>query len=85
MGEYRDASGVRHYTPDNDKNTLYLRASDYIYASYLMEMIEKHFGDVDLNDVTISSMQINTRHIDYDLYDSADWDDFIVVEYFPKG
>lgn len=87
MGEYHDASGVRYYEPDNDKNTLHLATDFGISVADLMECIKNHFGDVDPNDLNlnISSMEFNTRPRNSNSYDSTYCVNYIVVEYYPKG
>lgn len=69
----------RDYTPQNDENTLYIPSGYNLNLSELLEMATDHFPGVELSDLTIESEKIHTRCITYDLYDSGDWDDYIII------
>ncbi|AGS81126.1 hypothetical protein [Caulobacter phage Cr30] len=69
---------VNHY-PENTKQTLYLESGYGTTVEDLLERIREHFGDVNFADLKITSEKIHTRCITYDLYDGADWDDYIII------
>lgn len=67
------------YTPDNDENTLYIRTDDYTDFEEIIAQTRKHFGTNNISDFLISSEYIHTRCVYYDLYDSGDYDNYIVI------
>lgn len=76
----RPGTSIRDFWPDNTSTTLYI-ASTEISLTDLLKGIRNHFGeDVDFDRLTISSENIHTSCITYDLYDPLDWTDFIVVQ-----
>lgn len=85
MGEYKRPNGIggwiRCFTPDNDRNTLYL---DHNYDTSCMndfwERIQEHFGsDIQMSDLTIGAEHIHTDCLGYGSYDSGDWTNYIVI------
>lgn len=71
---------ITDYTPDNDENTLYILDTRMSILD-LIERVKDYFGqDVNLDTLNIRSEKIHTRCIYYDLHDSSDWDDYIVIE-----
>lgn len=82
MGDYRDDLGRKCYTPDNDESILYIPQPKYgsIPFGDMMEAIRGHFGeDVDLDSLEIGGEEIHTRCLGYDLYDSGDWDQYLII------
>ncbi|WNA16134.1 hypothetical protein XaC1_498 [Xanthomonas phage XaC1] len=75
------SNGGNEFTPDNDETTLYIECrSRDIPFNEVLEQIKSHFGaDVDLETVSISSENIHTRCRYYDLHDSSDWDQYLVI------
>lgn len=74
---------MQEYYPENTSTTLYIRNSfnDYSLAE-LLEQAKDHFpGVIDLEQLTIRSEKIHCRCLTYDLYDSSDWDDYIIIEH----
>lgn len=75
------SNGGNEFTPDNDETTLYIECQGRdIPFNEVLEQIKSHFGtDVDLETISISSDKIHTRCRHYDLYDSTDYDDYLVI------
>lgn len=67
------------FTPDNDEDTFYILANSEIYLEDMIDQIKEYFGTEDLGTLLISSEYIHARCITYDLYDSDDYDNYIVV------
>jgi hypothetical protein len=65
--------------PKNDENTLYLDGGWSWPLSELIEKITEHFGQIALDKLDIRAEHIHTRCLTYDLYDSGDWDTYIVI------
>lgn len=69
-------------TPTNDENTLYLFVSKYgslSFSEILMGMVN-HFGsNIDIADFEIGHLEYHARHVNYDLYDSSDYDNYLVI------
>ena len=71
----------RSYTPENDKNTLYIN-SNYISIGFeeLQQCIENHFGaEINMADLSIEAEYIHTECLGYDLYDPSDYTRFLVI------
>jgi hypothetical protein len=75
---YRNNGQITDFEPDNDENALYLYG-DNIDLEYLMESIKEYFGDNDLSKYSISAEHIHTSCLGYDLYDSSDYSNYIVI------
>lgn len=72
------------YTPHNDDAVLHISCGAYGMFGHslaeLIEMAQAHFGaDIDLNDFQITAEHIHTDHIGYDLYDSSDYTNYLVI------
>lgn len=65
-------------TPKNDKNTLYLPSGTDLIS--MLESIRNHFPNTSYKDLKISAEHFHARCITYDLYDSQDYDEYIVIE-----
>ncbi len=67
--------------PKNTPDTLYIHAShSEIAFSDLMEQIMDHFGqEIDVTTLTFEPEYIHTRCIGYDLHDSGDYDNYLVI------
>ena len=78
MGEYLESNGTRSFSPDNTDKKFYTRKQS---ISSLIEIIKEKFGDdIDLENVTISSENIQVSCLGYVLYDSSDSMNFVVIE-----
>lgn len=70
---------IKTFEPDNDANTLYLKGGSYSLTG-LIKAAKEHFGpDVMFSDLTIDAEHIHTDCIGYDLYDRADYTDYIII------
>lgn len=81
MAEYLTTSGIRAFTPDDDEDTIYL-----VYGRPLNEIIEKvneKWPGTDFSKIEIEAQHIHTYALGYDLYDSSDYDDYIVIRRNP--
>lgn len=66
------------FTPKDTETTFYILGESSL--SNIIDLVKEKWGeDTDLDDVTIESEYIHTRCINYDLYDSSDYDEYIVV------
>lgn len=72
---------IKNFEPTNDKNTLYIFSGHGGFSfDELNKSIRDHFGeDIDFDTLSIASEYIHTRCITYDLYDPADYDNYLVV------
>lgn len=75
------------YWPEDTDTKFYIE-NQGCGAVTLLDIIEKvkqKWGsETGLDKITIEGEHIHTSCIGYDLYDGADWTDFIVVEYDPN-
>lgn len=74
----------REFTPENTKDTLYINCGSFGGWSHnlldIFAQAQSHFGEnIELFDLDIGSEYIHTRCIGYDLYDSSDYDCFLVI------
>ena len=67
------------YSPQDDANTMYLPYSTNMQT--LLELVQAKWPTADLDEVQICTQHIQTSCIGYDLYDSSDYTDYIVVTY----
>lgn len=81
MGEYIDSFNIRCYEPDNDSETLYIKASwEEIELHELHEKIETHFGtEVNKGKFTMRVTYIQVRCLGYPHYDHGDYESYIVI------
>ena len=67
--------------PENTSDTLYIR-SDLIASTTLGEIVakaKKHFETEDIDDLIVSSENIQIRCFGHDQYDGADWRQYLVI------
>ncbi len=79
MGYYKNFNGTDCFEPDNTERELYILSgglSPIISMDNLLSQIYEHFGHTD---VKIEATKIHTRCIHYDLYDSMDYDDYLLI------
>jgi len=80
MGFCTAQDGVLGFVPDNTADTLHIESYGPITMGDLMESASKHFArDVDVGQVSVESICIQTRNVNIDGYRSLDWTDFIVI------
>lgn len=69
------------YRPQDTETTIYLLSSPDWDLRAIMDMVERKWGITHLYDqVTIRAEYIHVRCIGYDLYDSSDYDNYLVIE-----
>lgn len=74
----RPGTMIRDYCPDNNESSFYVYEGTYL--SSIIEMAKEKWGeDVDLDYLHIEPEYIHTEAIDYDLYDPADWSNFLKI------
>lgn len=71
--------GIINRYPKDDEFTLYILSDDATSIDDLLAQAGAHFGECDIRDLYITSEYIHTRAITYDLYDSSDYDNYIVI------
>ena len=70
---------IKNFWPQNTNETIYIERN--LTLSEIIDVCKEHFGDkFDEEKIKISSEYIHTNCITYDLYDSSDYTNFIVVE-----
>lgn len=74
---YRNNGLITDFWPDNTGDELYLSGSQSLVD--LLGEIHIHFGEVDFGQIEISSENIHTSCLTYDLHDSSDYTQFVVV------
>lgn len=70
---------IRTFWPDDDENTMYLDATQIWSLSDIHAKIEEKWPGASSENLRISSEKIHTDCLGYDLYDSGDYTDFIVI------
>lgn len=68
------------YTPTDDDTTIYILGESPL-SEIIARSKEKWGDDINFDAIEISSEYIHTRCLTYDLYDSSDYDEYIVVTY----
>lgn len=79
MGYFKNFNGTDCFEPDNTEHELYILSGEWspiISMDDLLSQIREHFGHVN---VKIKATKIHTRYIYYDLYDSMDYDDYLLI------
>lgn len=65
--------------PENSETTLYIRGEEASLAD-IIERAKQHFGeDIEFDDLSVGREHFHARCIGYDLYDPADYDDYIYI------
>lgn len=72
---------IVNYTPEDTENTFYVLGETDLDC--IMYLIKEKWGDVDFGYITVEPEHIHTCCLTYDLYDSSDWNDYLVVTYTP--
>ncbi len=86
MGEYKDRSGIRCFSPDDTDTEFYINC-DYESQSLLsiLEVARKKWGyDLDINAIKIEAEYIHTHCLGYDSYDPGDYTRYLRIEYTTK-
>ena len=71
------------FEPDDDENTIYLKNSNWITLADIIYIVQSKWpelSDLDsLESINISAENIHTDCLGYDLHDSGDYTNFIVI------
>lgn len=81
MACYTDENGILNYYPENTEELLYIKCNNGIYLNYIIDEAKKHFNKqhIEVSDLQIEIEEFKSRCIGYDLYDGADWDNYLVI------
>jgi hypothetical protein len=81
MGYFiRPGTQITDFWPDDTETEMYVVAnSDYSIAD-LLEMAKEKWPDATPENVSVSSEKVHTNCIYYDLYDSGDYTDFVILK-----
>jgi hypothetical protein len=82
MGYSTDHRGIKHFTPDNTPDTLYIASHRIPHTlDAILGMIADHFGEpIDPTRFAIRSEHIHTSYLGHDAYNTSDYTDYLVVE-----
>ena len=81
MGYYKNSRGIDCFEPDNTEDTLYIDSSGGLDFADIIERIESHFKiPFNPSDFLITAERIHTYCIYYDMYDSGDYTNYIVIQ-----
>lgn len=75
---YRNNGNIKDYWPDDDDNTIY-RASGCDSLQDLINLAQEKWPGTSLEDIEITSENIHTSCLTYDLHDSSDYTQFTVL------
>ncbi len=80
MGHSTDHRGIKHFWPDDDKDTLYIEAGSGCSFEYIRDRMLENFGEfMEMEDYSISSEYIHTDCLGYDRYDPGDYTNFLCI------
>lgn len=74
---YSKHGEIERFWPDDDDSTIYI--CEDATLSEITDKINEKWPGTSLDDIQISSKYIHTNCLTYDLYDSSDWTNFIVI------
>lgn len=74
---YTTKGSITSFWPDEDDNTKYM-AGEWSLSDLLAAAVDK-WPNTPMEEIQISAEKIHTDCIYYDLYDSGDWTDFVVM------
>ena len=75
----RPNTQIRDFWPDDTDTTMYIE-SNSITLNDLIRKAQDKWPGIDLNDIAITSEEIHTQCIGYDMYDPFDYTNFIVLQ-----
>lgn len=71
---------ITNFWPDNTETEIYIPAYEYNSIVDLLEKIKEHFGEnAKMEDISITSENIHTDCLTYDLHVSGDYTNFIHI------
>lgn len=68
---------IKTFWPDDTDNEMYLSGQHSL--AELIELCKEKWPDTDFNDLVFESEYIHTDCLSYDLYDPADYTNFIII------
>lgn len=74
---------IKTYWPDDTEDTMYLTSNSQHSLAAIINICKEKWPDTDFNDLLFESEKIHTDCLDYDLYDSSDYTDFIIIRKIP--
>jgi hypothetical protein len=75
----RNNGQIRDYWPDNTDTELFVESATAPSLEDLIALAKEKWPNSSLDNVVVSGQEIHTRCLTYDMYDSSDYDDFIVL------
>lgn len=77
---YTTQGSIENYWPDDDDNTVYIPGdSGDISLESIILIIRDKWPNTKFDGITISSENIHTTCLTYDLYDSSDYTQFVII------
>lgn len=74
---YRNNGAITDFWPDDTEDTIYV--SETFPMKLLLDIINEKWPNINLDFVSISSENIHTSCLTYDLHDSSDYTNFTVI------
>lgn len=75
---YRNNGNIKDFWPDDDDNTMYI-SSGCDSLQDLINLAQDKWPGTLMEDIEITSEKIHTSCLTYDLYNSSDYTDFIIL------
>ena len=75
---YRNNGWITDFWLDDSDDEIYIDGTSGVSLQYVSELVHDKWG-VELTDVSIRSENIHTGCLTYDLHDSSDYTNFIVI------
>lgn len=77
----RNNGEITSFWPDDTDTKMYVVSCLSHSISYLIDLARIRWPEASLDDIEISAEKIRTSCLYYDLYDSTDYTNFIILEY----
>ena len=82
---YTNRGSITDFWPDDTDTKMYIENYKANSIICLIEKAKEKWGEnIDLSQLVVQAENIHTECIYYDLHDSSDYTDFIVLEYDPR-
>lgn len=76
----RPGTSIKDFWPDDTATTIYLMSSMGHTIQELIDLAKDKWPNASVEDISISSEKIHTQCLTHDVYDGADYTDFIILE-----
>lgn len=76
----RNNGTIRTFWPDDTENTLHISSDASLNLEELLFKAQKKWPGISLDQIQISADKIHTDCLGYDMYDSSDYTNFIILE-----